>query len=218
MDENPTPCTLFNHVHFGRQAPRAPYDITWAPFPRLPAELRRQIWLSCLRKHRMIELDIYATAEDNDQSQHYTIRNHLGNIVSGRDYSLSFSGSYSAYLSPLLWVNSEARQTALTFYQIHLPLPGPSGGRVLHLSREYDVLFIWPSPFRLNTGGHHPGTLLVDFLHDVKAHCHKGQGYICPCFLSCIVPSLNSVTVTGSPTSHYAPTASMTLSLPTPCS
>ena len=38
---------------------------TWAPFPRLPPQLRLDIWLHHLRQHRMIEVDIRPAAADD---------------------------------------------------------------------------------------------------------------------------------------------------------
>lgn len=153
--ENPTP-KLFNDVRISRWEPPGPCgDTTWPPFSRLPIELRLHLWLSYLRRHRMIEVDICDTSYPDDASQsryYYTNRNHLGKIVSGRGYTLSIRGrrchATPLSLSPLLWVNNEARRAALSFYHVHLPFPGPRpyGEQVLYLNPEYGVVYVRPYP------------------------------------------------------------------------
>ena len=183
----PAPPGLFNDVHFQRWEPPAPRHVApWAPFVRLPPELRRYLWLVCLRRHRMIELDICVAASEDaaahpgDDSRYYSSRNALGNIVSGRDYVVSWTGNRQgpagAY-SPLLWVSREARQAALSFYRVHLPFFGLQRNRVLYLNPAYDVVSV-----QLRREEHgaafHPYVVLADFLHDVKAYDRKGQGYV----------------------------------------
>ncbi|KAH6636525.1 hypothetical protein F5144DRAFT_182956 [Chaetomium tenue] len=179
---NPTPL-LFNDVYFSRcEEPVSPSPSIWAPFPRLPAELRLRIWLLPLQQHRMIEVDLHPTAGDNDTSQ-YADRNQLGRIVSGRSQSytsrLRGRGSYAASLAPLLRVSREARAAALSFYHIHLPL---GSGQVLYLSSEYDVVYVRPRrPKPIHTPPETDpdpefGAILVDFLHDARAHDYKDHG------------------------------------------
>lgn len=186
-ENNPVSCRLFNDVHFDRQAPLPPRDAPWAPFPRLPAELRSQVWLFFLRRHRMIEVDICGGPNENgtdypgdaSQSRYYCSRNSLGQVVSGRGYILRIPGrrGYAASLSPLLWVNTEARQAALRFYHIRLPLAGLHGGQLLYLNREYDIVFVRVQPSAaIGTVDPHRATLLADFLHDAKAYDSKAQG------------------------------------------
>ena len=186
------PPRLFNDVHFQRWEPPASRDdATWAPFSRLPPELRRHVWLVCLRRYRMIELDIRPAADEDDTaypgdgspSRYYTDRNALGNVVSGRGYVLSWSGRSSggcagAY-SPLLWVSREARGATLGFYRVHLPFFVMQREQVLYLNPAYDVVSIttWLGK------GHTRNliktlrlSLLADFLHDVKAYDRRGQG------------------------------------------
>ncbi|KAK3940184.1 hypothetical protein QBC46DRAFT_459121 [Diplogelasinospora grovesii] len=184
---------LFNDVYFSRAAP--PACDTWAPCPRLPVELRLQIWLLLLRRHRMIEVVVCADADDEgdttypgdapDGSQpwYYTDRNHLGRIVSGRGYTLALDMAgrgYAASLNPLLWVNSEARQAALKFYRVHLPFPRQDGEQVLYLNPEHDVLYVRPAFGSRSAGDYRPrprtATVLADFLHDVRAYDPKDQG------------------------------------------
>ncbi|KAL2146622.1 hypothetical protein VTI28DRAFT_3121 [Corynascus sepedonium] len=180
---NPTPL-LFNDVYFSRwEEPMSPSPPIWAPFPRLPAELRLRIWLLLLQQHRMIEVDLHPTTGNNGTPQ-YADRNHLGRIVSGRSRSytsrLRGRGSYAASLTPLLCVSREARAAALSFYHIHLPL---GGGQVLYLNPEYDVVYVRPrapKPINRLPPETDPdpefGAILVDFLHDARAYDYKDQG------------------------------------------
>ncbi|KAK3902842.1 hypothetical protein C8A05DRAFT_43825 [Staphylotrichum tortipilum] len=179
----PTPPRLFNDVHFQRWEPQGPrHAAPWAPFARLPPELRRYLWLACLRRHRMIDLDICAAAGEDAAvhsghgSQYYSHRNALGNIVSGRDYVLSWCGGHQgpagAY-SPLLWVSREARRAALAFYRVQLPFFGLQRDRVLYLNPAYDVVSIQPQCKPGHAVSH---ILLADLLHDIKAYDRKGQG------------------------------------------
>jgi hypothetical protein len=216
-EENPPSPSfaLFNDVHFRHRPSHFPVPVditdtssitshtptiaTWPSFPRLPAELRLYIWLSCLRRHRLIEVDVRAADHENDttypgdhvsSSRYYTDRNHRGKIVSGRGYTLNIRGrgSYAASLSPLLWVNSEARRAALNFYQIHLPFPGLREERVLYLNPAYDVVYVRPQLPKMTSFRPIPNisTLLADFLHDVKAYDYKDQGYARSCSLCSI--------------------------------
>ncbi|KAH6840636.1 hypothetical protein B0I37DRAFT_219690 [Chaetomium sp. MPI-CAGE-AT-0009] len=213
IEENPTPCSfaLFNDVHFGRRASQSqapgnstdtenittgtiPTITTWASFPRLPAELRLNVWLSYLRRYRLIEVDVCAADHEDEttypgnggdnasQPRYYTGRNHLGKIVSGRGYTLSIRGRgcYAASLSPLLWVNSEARLATLSFYQIHLPFPGLHKEQVLYLNPAYDVVYVRPRQPEVIRADRGPNasTLLADFLHDAKAYDYKDQGVV----------------------------------------
>ncbi|KUI70543.1 hypothetical protein VM1G_06042 [Cytospora mali] len=175
VDNNPV--RLYNDVHF-RPVPACDY---WPLFPLLLPELRLRVWELFLQRYRMIELDICVDEdEDNDdddlRSRYYTERNYLGNIISGGNYSLSIEGRGYALPSPLLWVNSEARYAALKFSRVRLPFPRRNGERVLYLSPEYDVLYVWPMP-EPEPRPEPRAIVLVDFLHDVKAYDHKDQGH-----------------------------------------
>ncbi|KAK4240431.1 hypothetical protein C8A03DRAFT_42048 [Achaetomium macrosporum] len=187
---------LYNDVYFNRAAGSAACD-SFAPFPRLPTELRLLVWLFFLRRQRMIRLAIRAAPEwdefwqsdtsttessDQHQSRYYTGRNHLGSPISGREYWLHIDPhGHAASLSPLLWVNREARREALGFYRIHLPYSVSAwrdSERVLYLNPEYDVLsfFDWlPNRQRLPDRDA-VVAVLVDFLHDIRAYDRKGQG------------------------------------------
>ena len=201
-DPSSTPL-LFNDVYAASHAPcgktnnRNP-GCTWSPFPRLPAELRMRIWLSCLRRHRMIEVDLFPEVLPDGSFPFpiYTDCNHLGRIVSGGlTYSFALRGRgahYAAFLSPLLSVNHESREVARSFYHVHLPFPGRE--QVLYLSPEYDVVYLrnrgpkprpeTPQTYPFVSQGRsvaiYPGfdTILVDFLHDARAYDYKDQGYV----------------------------------------
>ena len=186
---------LFNDLYFSRAAAApGPADLTWAPFPRLPPELRLHIWLLFLRRNRMIEVGIRPDADEvggvypgdvEGKPPFYSARNRLGNRVSGRGYTLVLKGDqgFAAALNPLLWVSSEARQAALGFYRVHLPFPGRHGEQLLYFNPDYDVLYAWPAyvyrtytattPFLPIPNG---ATLLVDLLCDMRAYDPKDQG------------------------------------------
>ncbi|KAK4233462.1 hypothetical protein C8A03DRAFT_19469 [Achaetomium macrosporum] len=182
--DNSAPVRLFNDVYWSRTTPPTTHNSRWAPFPRLPTELRLHIWLLFLRQHRMIELQLYVDVDEDGQSRRYTDCNGLGRVVSGRDYTVEIGGrAYAASLSPLLWVNREARQATLSFYRVHLPFPRYDGGRVLYLNPEYDVVCIGPraqgfSLAPVPTERIHRLNPLPDFLHDVRAHDPRDQGVL----------------------------------------
>jgi hypothetical protein len=183
---------LYNDVHFSRAA-APPVDQGWAPFPRLPAELRLHIWLLFLRRRRMIEVGVrpakdeeggaYPGDDAEGQSRFYARLNHLGNRVSGRGYTLVLKGGqgFATALNPLLGVSSEARQVALGFYRVHLPFPGRHGEQLLYFNPEYDVLSAWPACV-YRTEGFVPmpnaATVLVDLLCDMRAYDPKDQGCV----------------------------------------
>ena len=170
---------VYNDLHFRPAHP--PTSDSWPIFPLLLPELRLRIWQCFLQRHRMIELEICAGAdEDGTQSRYDTERNHLGNIISGRGYSLLIEGrGFAASLSPLLQVSSEARHAALTFYRVHLPFPGQHGEQVLYLNPEFDVLYVRPGirPPTLSPTEVSPVAVLIDFLNDMRAYDPKDRGY-----------------------------------------
>ena len=172
--ENNSTAMLFNDVYFNCLEEPV-FLSTWAPFSRLPGELRLHIWLLHLQRHRMIELDL-GFATSNDDAPRYTDRNHLGLVVSGGNYALRIRGrgSSAAPPPPLLRVSREARGVARSFYHIHLPLVT---GHVLYLSSEYDVVYV--RPWYLPNPSPHPvfAAILVDLLHDARAYDYKDQGY-----------------------------------------
>lgn len=129
-DKDAASLKLFNDLYFSQSTSTLAFDI-FALFPWLPVERRLDIWLLFLQQYRMIDLDV-AIHEQVDDTVYYTNLNRLGNIVSARGYTLSLSGrGYALSLSPLLRVNRETRQAALSFYRVHLPFPGKGSKRVL---------------------------------------------------------------------------------------
>jgi hypothetical protein len=139
----------------------------------------------------MIEIRIVPGSSD---AEPYTHRNRLGNLISGRGYTLLMEGDgFAASFSPLLWVNREARQAALSFYRIHLPIPRGNSPKLLYLNPEHDLVYVARDP------QDYPPTpdflqlqdlilapfWLVHFLCDVKAYDPKGRG----CVLCLAVPS-----------------------------
>ncbi len=184
MEQKPPP-RLFNDLYFPRlPTPQAPNDATWTPFSRLPTELRLHIWLTYLRQLRMIALSLCALDHGFPdpgtnlpaESYYYQARNHRDKVVSGRSYILYMPDAqrYSATtFSPLFWVNSEARQAALSFYHIRLPSPFNGDDQVLYLNAEYDLVQV---SLLGSPNSPHPTALLADFLHDVAAFDLKDQG------------------------------------------
>jgi hypothetical protein len=189
---------LFNDMYFSRVVPRPIYD-TWAPFPRLPPELRLHIWLLFLRRYRMLEIGI-APARDEEaasypgdlsdgvKGRYYIHRNPLGKLVSSRGYALVIEGQgFAQSLNPLLSVNREARHAALVFYRVHLPFPHQDGERQLYLNPEYDVLYVFPhhdhqspSTTAVNLTLPWAASRLVDFLCDIRAYDPKDRGCVTP--------------------------------------
>jgi hypothetical protein len=185
---------LFNDEHFRRAPPPPLFDV-FLPFPRLPAELRLDIWLLLLRRHRMIEVGLYP-AEDEDATmypgvhsdgavkpRYYADRNSLGNIISSRGYTLQIEcQGFATSLNPLLWVNSESRDITLNFYRVHMPFDKQQR-TMLYLNPEYDVLCVRPEyiprPYSVSAFDEPcHATMLADFLCDIRAYDPRGQGCV----------------------------------------
>nr|EAQ71535.1 hypothetical protein MGCH7_ch7g942 [Pyricularia oryzae 70-15] len=170
---------LFNDVYFQSQS----CDSVFSKFPYLPRELRQMIWSHSLRRRRWIPLRVvlptdYLSYVDYGQSRekylrtpYYGARNSLGKIISGWDYHLAVDKEDST-LSPLFGVSSEARQIALEFYRVRVPVRqclSLSSGRDLRLNPEYDVVFLkWA----------YRSYLIADILHDIKAHDPQDVGVV----------------------------------------
>ncbi|KAI6266889.1 hypothetical protein MCOR27_010834 [Pyricularia oryzae] len=170
---------LFNDVYFQSQS----CDSVFSKFPYLPRELRQMIWSHSLRRRRWIPLRVvlptdYLSYVDYGQSRekylrtpYYGARNSLGKIISGWDYHLAVDKEDST-LSPLFGVSSEARQIALEFYRVRVPVRqclSLSSGRDLRLNPEYDVVFLkWA----------YRSYLIADVLHDIKAHDPQDVGVV----------------------------------------
>lgn len=172
-----TKVRLYNDVYF-QEAHPYPHD-SWTPFVRLPVELRLRIWQLFLQRHRMIDLVIQPTdvghgLSATTQSRDYTDRNGLDKIISGSAYELvMLARDHAAPLSPLFYVNSEARRAALDFYHIHFHPPGQNVGQVLYLNAEYDVLYV-----EFDTARGKNGSILIDFVHDLRAYDLQDKGWV----------------------------------------
>lgn len=205
MENNPSPTPLlFNDVYFNSWVkPLAPSPPVWAPFPRLPFELRLRIWYLALQQHRMIELDLCHTAgEDHvpnyaggcDYGSHYTDdqdyvlsfaddsdgtgyadRNHLGRIVSSRtpSYTCRLRGRGSYAASLSVLLRVSREARAAALSFYHIHLP-LSTGEVLYLSSECDVVYV---RFRKIYYIKPLNAMLVDLLHDARAYDYKDHGY-----------------------------------------
>ncbi|KAK4107678.1 hypothetical protein N656DRAFT_802440 [Canariomyces notabilis] len=148
-------------------------------FSRLPLELRRDIWDTFLQEHRILHIGV-RSSDRPDPAGSYTQKNHLGNIRSGKNYSLSIDKYHSD--SPLLRVSSEARAAALAFYRVHLPCSqglDAVTSRILYFNPDFDFLHVQI----LVTGEHEhtevplaPPDLLADVFYDCKAYDPKGHG------------------------------------------
>ncbi len=170
------PIKLYNDVHFTKLKR---HKESWGPFQRLPPELRSEIWTAFLRDRRMIEVDLYVPgatvdATNLDEEKSYVQQNHLGKVISGREYCFKFRGGFGKTVSSLLWVSREARAATLRFYRVHLPVKIDTGGehlveRVLYLNPEYD-LFVTHLVRGVFT------CLLPDLLHDIRAFDPMDRG------------------------------------------
>lgn len=153
-----------------------PEPVTFHPFPRLPKELRLQVWEDALPQERMLRVSLTphkgrrydrAAAEPR-----YAHRNPLGNPVSGERYRAVVHGGRRPVHSKLLRVNREARAAAQRFYRVRIPvyLAGPThtARSVLYFNPEHDMLHIWAdAPVR---------DTLLDFLWDLRAYDPRGVG------------------------------------------
>ncbi|ORY71353.1 uncharacterized protein BCR38DRAFT_519772 [Pseudomassariella vexata] len=105
MDMKLEPYAIFNDA-FGTQPTAGHYTTFW-PFPRLPAELRTQIWTECIPARRFIRVLL-----DNDRvevfPELYTTKNELGNVISGWPYRVRAAGSKEWSPDTLARVNREA--------------------------------------------------------------------------------------------------------------
>ncbi|KAK8002986.1 hypothetical protein PG989_002705 [Apiospora arundinis] len=152
-------------------------------FPRLPPEIRVKIFQSFLERHRIIQVRLSLSSpnagsgETGDGVPPYTTHNELGNLVSGDTYRICAS----KYLAPseLFFVNHEARDVARRFYRVKVPcylyptqgsiFPFPKPDTTFLYNPEFDILHIqYFSTLQL----------LVDFVHDVRAHDCKGVGIL----------------------------------------
>lgn len=151
-------------------------DPTFPLFPFLPKELRLQIWESAVPRERLIRVSLkqhrgrryeLAAAEPR-----YLQRNALRKPISGERYRASVEGH--KLNSKFLSVDSEAREVALRFYRIHIPMyfigPEYTERTTLYINPEHDVLHIQADAPVKET--------LLDFLWDLKAYDPKDIGLL----------------------------------------
>ncbi|KAK8037931.1 hypothetical protein PG994_014698 [Apiospora phragmitis] len=170
---------IFNDKH-RHSRPDEP-EATFLLFPRLPPEIRVKVFQSFLERHRIIQVRLSLSSanggsgETGDGTTPYTTHNDLGNVVSGDTYRICAS-KYLAR-SELFSVNQEARDVARRFYRVKVPcylyptqgsiFPFPKPDTTFLYNPEFDILHIqYFSTLQL----------LVDFVHDVRAHDCKGIG------------------------------------------
>lgn len=110
-------------------------------FPRLPLELRLEIWHLSLQRPRFITIELNSEAHREIETG-----NNQWEVTSGASYRVIVLGS--KLLSKLLRVSREARDAALRQYRVHLPCRFESGDReadgTLFLNPELDILSIDP--------------------------------------------------------------------------
>ncbi|KAK8111404.1 uncharacterized protein PG998_007861 [Apiospora kogelbergensis] len=169
----------YRHSHRGEPEPEASFSF----FPRLPPEIRVKIFLGFLERHRIIQVRLSlpspnaGSGETGDGAPPYTARNHLGNVVSGDTYRICAS----KYLAPsvLFSVSHEARDVARRFYRVKVPCYlYPTQGSIFPFPKP-DTTFLYNPDFDiLHIQYFSTLQLLVDFVHDVRAHDHKGIGIL----------------------------------------
>ena len=172
------PVPIFN-THYS-----ASVDSTFHLFPRLPKELRLQIWHHALHGQRIIRIQL--TDPDLEDPDTYEER-HRALQPSDFDGSPTVgSGRYSVRvdnfqsLNKLLYICQESRRETLTYFRAHIPCKfahgkngdlltdwlheGPKGvvtPGVLYFNPESDFLKISCFPNGTKAG-------LPSFLHDLK--------------------------------------------------
>ncbi|KAK8017845.1 hypothetical protein PG993_014171 [Apiospora rasikravindrae] len=99
-----------------------PEDNVFYFFPKLPIELRRLIWTTCLQQQRIITIKIVPETGSDD------------------GYHVEAQRRYRH--SKLLRVCHEARIAALEFYSLRIPCTNLDACAPLYFSPEYDVLHI----------------------------------------------------------------------------
>ncbi|TEY65558.1 hypothetical protein BOTCAL_0139g00250 [Botryotinia calthae] len=168
--------TLFNDVHFASPKQDETFDAvrSFHNFPILPKEVRLRIWLLALQpRPRFISIRINLTTQDQTEIQHiqsqmYTTRNAMGNIISGSYYEFAIDESAVNYMiSAIFSTSKESRWAALDYFRLRLPL---ANNRHTRVSPNHDILYF------------HPGhdireiNMLAAILHDVNAYDPKDKG------------------------------------------
>lgn len=153
-----------------------PRTLAFHKFPKLPKELRLQIWEAAVPRERLIHVSLkvhqarrYALAAAEPR---YLERNSLKKPISGERYRAVVQGSKLD--SKFLSVNHESRQVALAFYRVRIPvyLTGPTSTQrtTMLFNPEHDILHIEAEAPVQET--------LVDFLWDLKAYDPKDVGLL----------------------------------------
>ena len=138
-------------------------DSTFFPFPRLPVEIRLEIWRQSLQRQRLIHVYLEKRTE-----QAATQTAASTDSVSKREKFEAIVDGYQA-LSKLLRINSESRWVALGFYRVRIPCWFRERGLsqevkskpgLLLFNPEHDFLHISSRPLVEDT--------LIDFLYHLK--------------------------------------------------
>lgn len=145
-------------------------------FPDLPKELRLQVWEAAIPRERMIHISLQVHGSRRYElaaaEPRYLERNALRKPISGERYRAVAQGEQLN--SKFLRVSSEARQVALAFYRVHIPiyLSGPTRTErtTLIFNPEHDFLHIRAEAPVKET--------LIDFLWDLKAYDPKDVGLL----------------------------------------
>ncbi|KAK8021684.1 hypothetical protein PG990_006822 [Apiospora arundinis] len=145
-------------------------------FPRLPAEIRMEIWRQALRRNRLINVSFRAS--NKPRGAGYVAKTGLAKKTGVATYCLEIPGLH--IYSKLLRVNREARSEALRFYRVHLPChiwtegmrrTDPGVEAVIYLSPEYDII-------HLERIGSPMKDTLVAFFYNMKTCDPKGVGLL----------------------------------------
>ncbi|KAI9162712.1 hypothetical protein HJFPF1_04303 [Paramyrothecium foliicola] len=139
---------LFNDEF--RTKPVTAEEAPFHQFPRLPPEVRLMVWKCCCAGSRLVRVLVDADCEapysnprhplyksQNDEVP-YSLRNSLGNTISGYNYRLLVT-KFRQWSRTLLHVNKESYHAFTSVYSLSLPLQRgcPS---LLHLNPTMDIL------------------------------------------------------------------------------
>ncbi|KAK8109394.1 hypothetical protein PG999_007531 [Apiospora kogelbergensis] len=128
-----------------------PRDTGFPFFPKLPIELRRLIWTTCLQQQRIIKINI------------------APETGSGGRYTVEAASRYRH--SKLLRICHEARTAALGFFSLRIPCANLDTLVPLYFSPEFDVLHINQRPYE-GLGW------LVDLLPKLTTYDSRGGGVL----------------------------------------
>ncbi|KAF7958111.1 hypothetical protein EAE96_003675 [Botrytis aclada] len=168
--------TLFNDQHFISPKHNKPFDEieSFHQFSILPKEVRLRIWLLTLQtRPRFIPIRLNLTTLDQTEIQHiqsqtYTTRNAMGNIISGSYYELTINESaVNDMTSTIFSTSKESRWAALDYFRLRLPL---ANNRHIRVNPDHDVLFFYAGREIRDIN------MLAAIFHDVKAYDPRDQG------------------------------------------